>query len=240
LNKKALFLIAVVIIAILGYLLLRPAAPTIVIDHVYDVTEVGQTVNVTIRAIGLPSCSAWVFNLVWDPYILQITTGDNQSGLRRGGIYYNIYEGPYLESIRPTIFLANNIDNGAGKIDHLVSGYQTTDGSASGDGALVTINFTVVHVGTTTIEITGTSPGFPGKGLIQSSNPLEEVPHDEIYGLVTENAPPPIWSGLEFQIETVVIEVAILAVVSYVVIRMRRPKPPLKTEEITETSVPEE
>lgn len=223
-----LFLIIIILGTILGYVYLSPTEPTVTIDQLYNVTESGQTILVNISITNVPSCLGWVFDISWDPHILRITTGD-ENGLKVGNTYYNIYEGPFLKNVRSTVFLANSINNEAGKIGQLSAGYLSTDGTPSGSGLLVSINFTVIHTGTTTIEITGPSEG---KGLVADSA-NQPIAHKEVYGLITMNASPPPWTQIGFQtvMITFAVEIIVLIVASYIVIRVKHPKPKKAEEE---------
>lgn len=96
--------------------------------------------------------------------------------------------------------------------------------SASGTGVILTINFTVVKVGTTTIETRPPSTLWNQSLIADSSNHL--VDHAEAYGLITSEGPPPVWTSADFQTTTITGEVVVLGVASAVIYQRRHPRPP--------------
>ncbi len=158
----------------------------VAVDSPAVTVTVGQTFQINVTVTNVIGMVAWGVNMSWDPNIIQITTGDpdpNAWGAIEKG-KYNIYEGPFLKRIRGTIFTANRIDNKRGEIEKLVCAYADSGVGASGDGVLATINFTSVNVGTTTIDINGPSPKYPGQSLLLDSTG-KEIPHEDRDGTVT-------------------------------------------------------
>lgn len=194
--------------------------PTVKVTSVYNVEEPGATFLVNITVKDVSDVLMWVIDLKWDPTIIEITTGDSK-GLRKRGVVYNIYEGPFLKSIRTTVFLANGIDNLEGSITSLSAGYLTAGSTASGSGVLATINFTCVTVGTTTIEITGPSTGSSWRSMLINHDG-KEMSHEDVNGVFTENPPPqtPIWTQLWFQTTLLTAAVVVVAT-AYVAIRRK-------------------
>jgi len=202
--------------------IVHAASPTVTITGIYNVTEPGKTFLVNITVSDVSNLFMWVINMSWDPSITQISTGD-PAGLLRKGIRYNIYEGRFMKNIRSTVFVANIINNTAGTITSLSAGYLNPGTTPSGSGILATINFTLVKVGTTAINITGPSATYPGHSML-IDHTGKEMPHEDIDGVVTEHGPPPpppIWTQLWFQVTVPVVVVAIA--VGYVGIKVVKP-----------------
>lgn len=195
-------------------------APTVTVTSVYEVKEPGVAFLVNITVTEVYDLSMWVIDIEWDPNIIKISTGDT-NGLYKRGTHYNIYEGPLLKSMRATFFLANDVNNTGGKITALSAGYLSPGSSASGDGMLVTINFTSIDVGTTTIKITGPSAAYPGHSML-IDHTGKEMSHRDRNGVITENPPPgpPIWTQLWFQAALTIVIIAAVAAV-FVAIRRR-------------------
>jgi hypothetical protein len=201
LKKKVLVLIIIIAIAIIAAAIVLmvpwgPSEPKLEISSVYDVTE-GQTFLVNITVTDVNDLFKWVINIQWDPEIIKITTGDT-NGLAQSifGVitYYNIYEGPFLKSVRETRVLFTLMDNTNGKIQALTSGYATAGTStASGSGVLATINFTCTVPGTTNINITGS---------MLLDHTLTEMLHKTKNGLVTDQSSGAAASMVTFIIST--------------------------------------
>ena len=208
----------------------QAATPTVAVASVYNITEPGMTFQVNITITDVTDLSMWIINMSWDPNMLQIPTGDRQ-GLRKRQIYYNIYEGPFMESFHSAIFTANEIDNVHGRIRQLACGYAGAGTPAWGSGVLATINFTSVNVGTITIEINGPSIEYPGHSMLLDNSGYE-MPHEDIDGTVTEHAPPLIWMEPWFQATTVGIIVVIVA--ATYVIKKKSVRHPTKSEKGSE------
>jgi hypothetical protein len=194
---------------------IQAVGPVVAVTSVYNATQVGTTFLVNITITGVANLLTWAINLTWDPTILKISTGTpdpNAYGAIRSG-RYNIYEGPFMKSVRSTIFTANKINNTSGKINSLACGYITSGTTPSGDGVLASINFTYIKVGTATIDIDGPSTTYPRQSMIIDST-NKEIPHEDKDGTVTENDPPipPIWSELWFQ--GTIVGIAVVAVVA--------------------------
>ena len=194
--------------------------PTVKVTSVYNVEEPGATFSVNITVKDVSDVLMWVIDLKWDPNIIRISTGDS-NGTKKGGIYYNIYEGPFLRSLRTTIFLANSIDNTEGSITSLSAGYMGPGSTASGNGVLATINFTCINVGTTTIEMTGPSTASSWRSMLVDHSG-KEMSHEDVNGVFTENPPPvtPVWAQLWFQTTLVTVAVVVVAA-GYAAIRRK-------------------
>jgi hypothetical protein len=216
-RKILIILIALIVAANLNnFSQVQAASPKVTLTSIYNLTEddVGKTFLVNITVSDVSDLLMWVFNLSWDPTVLQVSTGD-PTGLLRKGVRYNIYEGPFLKSIRSTVFVANAVNNTGGTISSLAAGYLAPDGTPSGSGVLVSINFTLVKLATTTVEITGPSADFPGNGML-INQAGKEIAHDEVDGVITDQPPPPpppIWTELWFQLALIIASVAIVLIV---------------------------
>jgi hypothetical protein len=229
-SRKSVFIVALIVVVavilsvcvvlVVSFYSQQPL-PTLSIDRVGNVTEVGQTVLINVTLRDVPStlgCSGWHLKLTWDPYIAKITTFHDYSLAIPENVFPVVFEGPYLKQTgKGTAFFINTDpyeleENLEGKIvvfDLISSG----GGSVSGTGVILSLNFTVIHVGTTTIEFS--SP-------VQSSNqslvldalghPLE---HIETEGLITEKgiAEPPSFLILILSEITVLLTVTVLTVI---------------------------
>lgn len=208
---------------------IQAASPKLTVTSVYNIKEPGVTFLVNITVTDVEDLFMWAVDLSWDPNIIKISTGDPH-GLYRGGIYYNIYEGPFLKSVRPTLFLANAIDNTRGNITSLSASYQSPGTAASGSGVLATINFTSINVGTTTIQMTR-------QGLL-IDHAGKDIPHEDVNGLVTEKEPPPpppVWTELWFQLTAgIIVAVIVVGYIGVKVIIPARERAAAKEEEIVE------
>lgn len=208
---------------------IQAASPKLTVTSVYNIKQPGVTFLVNITVTDVEDLFMWAVDLSWDPNIIKISTGDPK-GLYRGGIYYNIYEGPFLKSIRPTLFLVNDINNTKGTITSLSAGYASPGTTASGSGILAIINFTSVNVGTTTIQITR-------EGLL-IDHTGKNIPHEDVNGMVTEAEPPPpppVWTEFWFQLAVIVIVTVI--VIGYVWVKViipARERAAAEEEEILE------
>jgi hypothetical protein len=224
LKKKILVLVLVVLIAAMAYLYTRPTLPVLSIDKVYNVTNVGDTVLVNVNINNVPSCGYYIVLVIWDPTLLQITTGGPNATLTAlPGPPVQVHEGPFLKQSGPTRFIINFVDNQNGEV-YVGDAFPGGSYSASGTGIIFTINFTVVKVGTTTIETRPPSTALNQSVVADSTN--HAVDHAEAYGLVTNEGPPPIWTSADFQTTTIAGEVVVLGATSALIYQRRHPRPP--------------
>jgi len=216
----------------------KAASTTLKVDSVYNVTSPGMTFKVNITVTDVTNLQMYIIDLKWNASIIKVSTGDHNGigiidPIIVDWVYFNIYEGPFIENARPgqnAIFMANEIDNVAGKIKHLSGGWQTFGPSSSGSGLLATINFTSVQVGETPLNVTYSA---------LKNNQTQIIDHTYVNGLVTSKPPPvyPIWTELWFQeIIAGIMIIAIIAIVAIAIIRRRKkfPKAPPKREEEAE------
>jgi hypothetical protein len=220
-KRKGLFLILIVAMVILAYLYTRPAEPVLSIGKVYDVTQVGQTVLVNVTLINVPSCSGWLMNMFWDPYYVTLTPRVPPTA---GAVPYQVIEGPFLKDVGPTRNLVFDVvDNTNGQM--IVGDQLTTSGaSASGTGVIMEINFTVVHVGTTTLITAPLSPVENQSVIADAAD--HAVSHVEIMGLITDKPAPPFWEGMDFQDTLIAGDVMVLLVATAIVYQLAHPRPP--------------
>lgn len=223
-KRKALALLLVAVIVVLVYLYTLPAPTVLSIDGVYDVTEVGQTVLLNASLSNVPACGEWVLALVWDPYIAQITIGvPNGTQPAGGGTPVGIFEGPFMVDVAPTHFIINYLDNTNGKAV-LGAVFQTPNTETRGTGVIFTMNFTIVHVGTTAVEV---QPPFTteNQSLVVTGQNIR-VGHSEVNGLITDQGPPANWTSGGFQETTIAAEVIVLAAATSVVYLRTHRRPP--------------
>lgn len=219
-KRKVLVLLLVVLITVTAYLYARPTPPVLSIDKVYSVTKVGDTVLVNVTLNNVPSCGGWIMVVVWDPTVVQLTTGGPDTVRPVLGPGVVVAEGPFLKTRGTTRFIINSADNINGMIvmgDGLPGG-----GSVSGTGVIVALNFTIVNVGTTTIETRPPGTSVNQTLLVDDRNHL--VDHVDVYGLITNEGTPPTWTSAEFQNTTIAAEVVILGAASTVIYWRRHPR----------------
>jgi len=228
-----ILLITVIIVAIVPGEPWRPHFPTVAVTSLYNVTEPGTTFLVNITVIDVTDLFMWIINMSWDPDIIQITTGD-QNSLKKGGIYYNIYEGPFLNNTRPTTGLrVTELNNTGGTITKLSCTYVSSGSTPSGNGALAMINFTLLKKGTAIIDINGPSVKHPGRCVLQDSSG-NEIIIEVVDGTLTESGPPPIWTQFWFSATIIGIIVIILEVATFYVLIKKKPLSKKEKEETLE------
>lgn len=223
-KKKALFVLLVVIIAVLGYLYTRPPRPVMSIEKVYNVAEPGQTVLVNLYLETVPECGGWMINLTWDPYYVRLTTGGpNATRPADGGTPVDLYEGPFLRQKSTTMYIINSADNEKGEaiVGALFSGLGE---SVSGGGVILMANFTIVRVGTSAIEIKPPSPTLNQSLLMDGQK--HAVDHEEVNGMISDKQPPPVWMGTGFQGTILLGEIAVLGIASVILYWRTHPRPP--------------
>jgi hypothetical protein len=233
LKKKMLFLVVVILIAIMGYLYTRPIQPSLSIDKVYGIANVGDTILVNATLSNVPTCKIWKMTLVWDPTILRLAPGGPNSTRPAEGARVDVTEGPFMKEKGSTLFVINTADNERGFVDlgALFSG----TGGVSGTGVIAIFNFTILGVGTTTVETRNSSL------IIDPANHL--IAHDEAYGLVTKDGPPPTWESIDFQNNLIIGEIVLLAAASSIIywrIHPRTSKIERKKAELRPVLAPED
>jgi len=235
--RKELLLIIVLIITVIIVAIVpsepwRPQVPTVAVTSLYNMEiEPGQTFPVNITVTDVPDLYMWFVNMSWDPNIIQITTGD-PNGTEKDGTYYNIYEGPFMKSIRETRGIyVSKINNTGGTIKTLSCAFKGPGSTLNGSGVLAMINFTLLEKGTAIIDINGPSAEYPGRCVLQDQFG-KEMNIEVVDGTVTESGPPPIWTQFWF-LATVIGIIVIIAEVAafYVIIKKRPPSKKQKEEE---------
>lgn len=216
-----LFLVLVTIAAVAAYVYTRPAQPILSVGRVYGEDELGSTVLVDVTLTNVPGCSGWLLNLTWDPYYIQLTPSGPSSS---GGLPVEVREGPFFTSLNSTtgVFF-NSLDLEKGEMN--VADIVLSSGTyAQGSGVILTLNFTIIKVGTSNIEINPASPGVNQSIIADAQNAV--LPHGEVTGLVTNEGPPPMWASTDFQTTLIYGEVAILGLASALVYVYAHPRTP--------------
>jgi hypothetical protein len=236
-QKLLLLLLVAIIIPVVTYWLLPSSGGSALsISRFYNTNlQPGQTIELNLTASDVGDLVSVRANLAWDPNVLKLTTVSS-GGYLFQGIRYNIREGPFLKTYaNSTIFLINNINNNAGNISALFNAITVTGPSAAGSGVIATINFTCVQSGPTAINITGSRQGHSSLQSVAG----EQIPHQDVDGLITTDGAPGIWTELWFQTTVGVVsaEVIVIALMIFIIIRWWRTRPELESEEIAELAL---
>jgi len=202
------FLVLIVFLAVLMYLYLRPPTPVLSADQVYNVTQAGQTVPISFTMTNMPGTSGWNMKWTWDPNYLRPA---------------EVEEGPFFRTTNKSSFFAiTSQDYEKGEII-LADVFLTTGDNVKGTGVILTVNFTTVQVGASTIELR--SPVKNGTHVVIGNEQNNgEVDHIEVDGLISNEGPPPVWASIDFQSTLIVGEIAALAVVSGVMYLRMHPR----------------
>ena len=219
-KKKSLFLFVIVAIVVLAYLYTRPPEPVLSIGKVYDVTKIGQTVLVNVTLTDVPSCSAWLMNLSWDPYYVTLTPRIPPNAT----MPYQVIEGPFMKDVAQTHNLIFEPLDDADGYMLVADSFVSSGNSASGTGVIMEINFTVVHVGTTTLN-TAPISRIENQSIIADASG-HGVAHVEVMGLITDKPAPSFWEGMEFQDTLIAGDVLILLAATGIVYQRAHPSPP--------------
>jgi len=223
LKGKLLLLFLVIIIAVAVYYSSLPAPePTLALTQIYGLElQPGQTVEINVTISDISGLSSVSVDLAWDPYVLKVETGDPNGWMHPiRGINYSVYEGGFLKSFSNTSrLIINDIDNDAGTISALYTGIQEEGTTATGSGTLAIIKFSCVNPGITTIEITG-----PINGHASVEGSTARIPHKEVYGLITNAGPPPIWRESGFLMTVIIAESVITVMVVSAIVMLTRPR----------------
>jgi hypothetical protein len=227
LNRKAILvlLLFIILVGVLAYFYLRPQLPSLSIDKVYNINQTGQTILVNVTMNNVPACAGWFLYLAWNPSIITLTTGGpNFTYPAEGGPPVGLFDGPFLKSAGTTTFVVMSADNEKGETfvgEVFPGGTQ----SASGTGVILMMNFTILQVGITTIEMKSPTPATSNQSVvIDPQNHL--VDHTESNGLITAKGPPPVWASTDFQYPLISGEVVILAAATGIVYLRTHPRPP--------------
>jgi hypothetical protein len=175
----------------------RAASTVLAISDVYNQNETAKTILVNVTVSDVTDLQLWSINITFNPQHLRITTGDPK-GIeypRRSKVRYNIYEGNFLKQLGTTGVIIRSdygkINNTAGVLFGLAC--STGGGGGTGSGVLAIINFTVVSVMRSEIQIVGS--------LLQDAKNKEKISHIRDNAIITYEPPPvpPIWSQIWFQ-----------------------------------------
>lgn len=221
LKRKFLFLALVIVIVIAAYLYARPAKPLISISKAYNV-GVGSTVPMNITISNSPGCASWNLNLTWDPYYVTIKQGDPPF---LNGPPIEVREGPLFVARNSTTsmyFLTVDLQNGVLYVSDL---FISTNPQvfASGDGVILTINFTMIRAGISTVQFNSAGENATGSIIGNAQNLIMD--HNEANGLISDEGPPPAWASTDFQTMLIYGEVGVLSVASVIIYIYANPKP---------------
>lgn len=222
-RKLAITLVALLVFASVNVTVMvnipkaEAQGPTLRVSKVYNLNVTGTTFLVNVTIDGVAELGGWSIDLKWDPNITTISMGD-KNGLskrsRTGLIYYNIYEGDFTRDAGATSFLVNTVNNTGGSLTALAASFKETGFSVAGSGTLAIINFTLINVGTTVLNVTQSSVG--DRGGITVSHATEN-------GLITDQnppPPPPFWTNPLFQ-DAVILFFVIVVLPTAVIVRLR-------------------
>jgi hypothetical protein len=214
LKKLAIALIALLVFAAVNATVMASISeaeaqvPTLEISKAYGLDQTGTTFFVNVTISDVTDLGGWMISLKWDPNVTVVSIGD-ENGLGKTGlsglIYYDVYEGDFMQNANSTDFHVNAIDNADGTITSLACFFKEPCGSVSGSGVLAKINFTLTNVGTTVIDVTQSSLVRQCGGAIY---------HTIVDGLVTDQ-PLPIPEFSSFLIVPLFMIVTLLAVLIY-------------------------
>lgn len=209
-KRKLLFLVLIAFIVIVAYFYLRPPETVLSADRVYNVTQKGEVVPVNVTLSNVPGCSGWNMRLTWDPDYLQPT---------------GITEGPFFQTLNMSSFFhITSLDYANGEMI-IADVFMAKETYVQGTGVILTVNFTTVRVGASTIEFHSPVPNGTAVSLGDAQNQFA-IDHVEVDGLISNEAPPPVWASTDFQNTLIVAEVAVLSLASGAIYLRVHPRPP--------------
>jgi hypothetical protein len=171
--------------------------PTVVVSRLYNFKEsVGATFLVYINVSDVTDLRGFVMNISWNPEVIRLSEDPNGIKPLYNTTKYGIYFGDFLHTSYQDV---ESVNNDKGWIKYLWK-YRASGGD-SGSGVLVILNFTLVKIGTTKIELTNPiSQTSPNKCFLVDKND-KEIAHDEVDGVVSDQPPPTpkFWEELWFQ-----------------------------------------
>lgn len=125
-------------LALLVSLTVMPAWADLVIQPATTTVNTTQTFSLDVAVINVTDLYAFQFDLGFDPNVLSVT---------------NVGEGPFLPSGGSTFFIPGTIDNVGGTVSFNADTLEGPIPGVTGNGVLVTFDFTPVTAGTSTVSI---------------------------------------------------------------------------------------
>jgi hypothetical protein len=187
--------------------------PKVTVSRIYNFKSVNTNFLVYINVSDVVNLNGFIMNVSWNPKIIKLNEGDpgGITPLKNRTRKFNIYFGEFLNVTYKGVELINNEK---GYIKCLWGSRKT--GGVSGSGVLVKLNFTLIGIGTTKIEITNEVIGAQDQCVIHDSSG-KPIPHDELDGIVSDQPPPTpqLWEEPAFQYTMTGVICVVGAVVIY-------------------------
>lgn len=171
--------------------------PMVVASQIYNLTSVGTSFLFYINVSDVVDLNAFVMNISWNPEVIRLSEGDPKGIIpRRNQTKYNIYLGDFLNT---TYWGVESANNDEGCIRYLWGA--RAKGGVSGSGVLVILNFTLIGIGTTKVEITNHISNASQDKCMLINKDNKEIDHGEIDGIISDQPPPTpkLWEELWFQ-----------------------------------------
>ena len=116
------------------------ALPLIDVSTGTPSVAVGSRFEVTIDVLSIADLYAYEFDVGFDPHVLRVD---------------RVREGPLLAGYGATYFLAGLAEAGAGRVDGIADTLLTEVPGAAGSGELVTLDFTAIGTGSSSVSLDG-------------------------------------------------------------------------------------
>jgi hypothetical protein len=115
-------------------------AATLSFDQSSVTVGPGQSFSLSVTVTGVSDLADYQFNVGFDPTILNISS---------------VTEGPFLSTAGATVFIPGTISNVLGQVTSIANGLQGGGPGATGSGTLVTLGFTAIGSGTSSVALSG-------------------------------------------------------------------------------------
>jgi uncharacterized repeat protein (TIGR02543 family) len=139
-------------------------------EVIESVSNIGETINLTLRVKNVAHLWGWSISMVWDPLVLQLV---------------NVTEGPFLSSVGQTLFIGHFPGSGVLREQNAVL---LTPDSANGTGDLAIFTFKIVGYGQTNVTLTSSMLISPPTPTNYWLNPI--ILHSVTGAFVNVAAPP--------------------------------------------------